>query len=101
MLSELFVNRVHAYFVHRSALRIFVVFGFINVPHRINKHSIAFVERQNKVLDSEWLWIFDCPHFDDLRFTPPVSGARLIVVGALTVGFRWYKIYYGCRLVGI
>ena len=67
MLVELPVNRVRAYFEYRSQVRIFCSFRFCK---RAYLHW--FVERDSVVLDSEWHWGFDCPHFDVLRFDLPV-----------------------------
>ena len=39
------------------------------------------------VLDSEWHWIFDCPHFDELRMNLPVFSRSLRKCGAFDRGY--------------
>ena len=67
MLGELPVNRTRAYFTRRTHLRKFCTSQFCK---RACLHCL--MTGDTLVLDSEWHWIFDCTHFDELRFKLPV-----------------------------
>ena len=67
MLGELPVNRTRAYFIRRTHLRKFCTSQFCK---RACLHCL--MTGDTLVLDSEWHWIFDCTHFEELRFKLPV-----------------------------
>ena len=67
MLGELPVNRTRAYFTRRTHLRKFCTSQFCK---RACLHCL--MTGDTLVLDSEWHWIFDCTHFEELRFKLPV-----------------------------
>ena len=67
MLGELPVNRTRAHFSRRTHLRNFCTSQFCK---RAFLHCL--MTGDTLVLDSEWHWIFDCTHFDDLRLRLPV-----------------------------
>ena len=66
-LGELPVNRTRAYFTRHTHLRNFCTSQFFK---RACLHCL--MTGDTLVLDSEWHWIFDCTHFEELRFKLPV-----------------------------
>ena len=67
MLGELPVHRVRAYYAQRRSLGNFRRSRFCK---RACMHCL--ITGDMFVLDSEWPWIFDCPHFGELRMKLPV-----------------------------
>ena len=67
MLGELPVHRVRAYYAQRRSLGNFRRSRFCK---RACLHCL--ITGDMLVLDSEWHWIFDCPHFGELRMKLPV-----------------------------
>ena len=67
MLGELLVHRVRAYYAQRRSLGNFRRSRFCK---RACLHCL--ITGDMLVLDSEWHWIFDCPHFGELRMKLPV-----------------------------
>ena len=67
MLGELPVNRVRAHFADRKALG-----NLCN--SRFCKRACLYCLHvgDTLVMDSEWHWVFDCPHFQELRMGLPV-----------------------------
>ena len=72
MLGELPVNRTKAYFAHRTHLQNFCKSYYCK---RACLH--CFINSDILVLDSEWHWIFDCPHFEEIRSSLPVFSSTL------------------------
>ena len=67
MLGELPVHRVRAYYAQRRPLGNLCSSRFCK---RACLHCL--MKGDTLVLDSEWHWIFDCPHFGELRMNLPV-----------------------------
>ena len=72
MLGDLPVHRSRAYFAHRRHLGNFCSSYFCK---RACLHCL--ITGDALVLDSEWHWIFDCPHFEELRLKFPVFSRAL------------------------
>ena len=67
MLGELPVNRTRAYFTNRTHLR-----NFCTSQYCKRACLYCLFDDDTLVLDSEWHWIFDCPHFREVRINLPV-----------------------------
>ena len=61
------MNRTQAYFEHRKPLR-----NFCNSQYCKRACLHCLMKGDMLVLDSEWHWIFDYPHFEDLLHKVPV-----------------------------
>ena len=67
MLGELPSHRARAYYAQRRSLGDLCSSRFCK---RACLHCL--INGDTLVLDSEWHWIFDCPHFGELRMNLPV-----------------------------
>ena len=81
MLGELPVNRTRANFTRRTHLRNFFTKYFSILQARLSTLSHdgrhagclhCLMTGDTLVLDSEWHWVFDCLHFDEVSLKLPV-----------------------------